>query len=234
MYALEIKNLSFDYQNQQILKDINLTLKSKDFLAVIGPNGGGKSTLLKLILGILKPKSGEIKIFSKSSKQMLKSVGYVPQNTNVNLEFPITVIDVVTLSSKKDLKKAQKWLERLNILHIRDKKIGSLSGGELQRVMIARALYNDPKILLLDEPTSHLDPLSQKSIYNLLKELSQNIAVMVVSHDISIVLEYAKKVAYINTNLVLHNMSENKKKLNLKDNHFCEVELMQMMQRCKC
>ncbi len=234
MYVLEIKNLSFDYQNQQILKDINLTLKSKDFLAVIGPNGGGKSTLLKLILGILKPKSGEIKIFSKSSKQMLKSVGYVPQNTNVNLEFPITVIDVVTLSSKKDLKKAQKWLERLNILHIRDKKIGSLSGGELQRVMIARALYNDPKILLLDEPTSHLDPLSQKSIYNLLKELSQNIAVMVVSHDISIVLEYAKKVAYINTNLVLHNMSENKKKLNLKDNHFCEVELMQMMQRCKC
>ncbi len=229
MYAIEVKDLSFYYQKQKILENITFNLEKEDFLALIGPNGGGKSTLLKLILGILKPSSGDIKIFSQNLNKMLPSIGYVPQNININLDFPITVLDVVMLASKKDIKKAHSLLEKLDIDNLHDKKIGSLSGGEIQRVFIARALFNDPKILLLDEPTSHIDPSGQKYIYELLKELSKKIAVMVVSHDISIVLEYAKKVAYINTNLTLHDMKEYKKELDLKDNHFCEVELMQMI-----
>jgi len=238
--VLEIKNLSFAYEKQTALQDINLEINPKDFLAVIGPNGGGKSTLLKLILGINKIQSGTIKLEGLDSTKCLNSIGYVPQNTNINTDFPIKAIEVVLMghsSEKKlffgyrkdELAKAKEALKKVSMEEFANNKIGSLSGGQRQRVMIARALFANPKILLFDEPTSSIDVRGQKEIYELLKKLNQNITVIVVSHDISIILEYASKVAYINRTLVLHDLNLKSKKFNTQDTHFCEVELLNML-----
>ncbi|MFK5882584.1 MAG: ABC transporter ATP-binding protein [Sulfurospirillum sp.] len=238
--TLEIENLSFAYEKQIVLKDINLNIYPKDFLAIIGPNGGGKSTLLKLILGINKIQKGSIKIDGVDSKECLERIGYVPQNTNINTDFPIKAIEVVLMGHttkerfflgyhKEELTKAKNALEKVGMLEFLNKKIGSLSGGQRQRVMIARALFANPKILLFDEPTSSIDVKGQKDIYKLLQNLNKSITVVVVSHDISIILEYASKVAYINRTLVLHDIDIKNKKFDTQKSHFCEVELLNML-----
>lgn len=230
MDVLKVSNLSFAYEKQKILEDINLSVKQGDFLAIIGPNGGGKSTLLKLILGINTTKNGLI--------ESSKDIGYVPQNTNVNTNFPITVIGVVMMGYKTNKQNRDIAMQRLvevSMDEYKDRKIGSLSGGQRQRVMIARALFNNPAILLLDEPTSSIDVSGQKEIYELLKELNKDKTIVVVSHDISVILSYASKVAYINKTLVMHNnILEQKQNLDNPDSHFCEVELLEMMGRCRC
>ena len=224
MSIVEIKNLSFSYEKDLILENINLNIDEKDFLAIIGPNGGGKSTLLKLILGINKISHGTIKIFDKDISTQLSDIGYVPQNTNINTDFPIKVIEVVMMghiknrfeqeNSKNFLHKyfkigynefekscAINSLKEVGMQKYANKKIGSLSGGQRQRVMIARALCSHPKILILDEPTASIDVGGQKQIYDLLKLLNKTITIIVVSHDISVILSYASKVAHINKNL---------------------------------
>lgn len=235
---LEIKNLTFDYDGVNILNDINISLNEKDFLAIIGPNGGGKSTLLKLILGILKIQNGTILINHNNPTKELIHIGYVPQNTNINTTFPIKVIEVVLMGHISDKKPlfgygkdeiacAMGALAQVGMADFANKKIGLLSGGQRQRVMIARALCNHPSLLLLDEPTASIDVDGQKQIYELLKELNKFITIIVVSHDISVTLNYANKVAYINRNLTMHN-NTNKFSLTPQNGHFCEVELMQM------
>ena len=239
---LEIKNLSFAYEKQRVLEDVTLTVHPKDFLAIIGPNGGGKSTLLKLILGILTPKEGSIRLFGKKPSKSLKKIGYVPQNTNVNTDFPIKVIEVVMMGhiqtqyrlfgyDKGEKICAMGALKQVGMEAFAQTKIGALSGGQRQRVMIARALCGNPDILILDEPTSSIDVGGQKEIYELIKILNQTITIIVVSHDISIILEYAKTVAHINRRLSYHDIS-NKQTLfhthNAKE-HFCEVEMLQML-----
>ena len=245
--AIEIKNLSFSYDNQVVLEDINLIVNQYDFLAIIGPNGGGKSTLLKLILGIKDIKKGRIEIFEKNHLENLVKVGYVPQNTNVNIDFPITVHEVVLMGHSQEksntffnfgYNKHQKQcainsLEKVGMKEFASKRIGSLSGGQRQRVMIARALCSNPDILLLDEPTASIDVNGQKQIYELLKELNKNITVIVVSHDISVILGFASKVAHINKKLSYHDIDSTKLNLNSKDEHFCEVELLQMLNNNK-
>lgn len=239
MKILEIKNLYFSYKKDTVLEDINLTVKEKDFLAIIGPNGGGKSTLLKLILGIESTKDANIKIFGKDPAKNLSAIGYVPQNTNININFPITVTETVMMGHvghKKPLigyKKEEKMcalgvLAQVGMEKFAQNKIGSLSGGQRQRVMIARALCSHPKLLLLDEPTSSIDVEGQRDIYNLLKELNKQITIIVVSHDISVILEYASNVAHINKTLSFHNIKE-KQKFHKNKEHFCEVELLEML-----
>ena len=236
---IEIKNLNFSYEKDTILENINLHVKEKDFLAVIGPNGGGKSTLLKLMLGMEKISSGEIKIFGEKPSKNLTSIGYVPQNTNVNTNFPIKVIEVVMMGhighkrpligyKKEEIDCALSSLRQVGMEKYRDKKIGSLSGGQRQRVMIARALCSHPKILLLDEPTSNIDTIGQKEVYKLLEELNKKISILVVSHDLSIILEYATCVLHVNKKATFHNIKE-KRKLHTKGEHFCEVELLEMI-----
>jgi zinc transport system ATP-binding protein len=244
MPIIKINNLSFSYDKDIILEDINLDVEQKDFLAIIGPNGGGKSTLIKLILGINKlndTKNSQITIFGKNISQGLDKIGYVPQNTNVNIDFPIKVIEVVMMGrtskrrslfgyTSQELQSAMIALEQVGMEEFSDVKIGSLSGGQRQRVMIARALYNNPKVLILDEPTSSIDVEGQKQIYDLLKVLNENITIIVVSHDISVILSYANKVAHINKNISYHDMNISKDKiLNNDDEHFCEVELLHML-----
>jgi zinc transport system ATP-binding protein len=241
MNTIKIKNLSFAYERDTVLEDINLQINDRDFLAVIGPNGGGKSTLCKLIIGLLKPDTGSITINDKKISKSLSQIGYVPQNTNVNTHFPIKVIEVVMMGhvgdqppligyKKEEFNCAYNALRQVGMQELAHKKIGELSGGQRQRVMIARALCAHPKILLLDEPTSNIDIQGQKQIYELLQILNKSITVIVVSHDISLILQYATKAAYINKKLTFHSLSNEKtKKFFSKDEHFCEIELLQML-----
>jgi zinc transport system ATP-binding protein len=235
---LEIDNLTFSYENVNVLENINISIETKDFLAIIGPNGGGKSTLLKLILGILETKNGKITINGQNPSSQLSNIGYVPQNTNINTTFPIKVIEVVLMghiNSKKpifgygkdEIACAMGALAQVGMDKFANAKIGSLSGGQRQRVMIARALCNHPALLLLDEPTASIDVNGQQEIYELLKELNKLVTMVVVSHDISVTLNYANKIAYINKFLTLHN-NMNRFSTTPQNGHFCEVELMQM------
>ena len=231
---IKIKNLYFAYKSGfDILKDINLEIKEGEYVAFIGPNGGGKSTLIKLLLGFMKPNKGSIEISSKK-------IGYVPQHTNFSLDVPITVFDVVLQGrikkfkifySQEDKKEALKAIEMVNMSEYRDRKISDLSGGQRQRVLIARALCLNPDVLILDEPTSAIDMNGQKEIYKLLKSLK--ITKLIVSHDINILLEGVDKVAFINRSLILHNAPD-LSNIDKNDEHFCEVELINYLQGGGC
>lgn len=232
MDLIKIENLSYSYLNTKALENVNLTIKSDDFLAIIGPNGGGKSTLLKLILQLLPIQTGKLKKNIKNSE-----IGYVPQNTNLNMDFPITALEVVLMGhikrkrklfgyTKEDIFCALNSLKQVGMEELANKKIGDLSGGQRQRVFIARALCSSPKILMLDEPTASIDVKGQQDIYDLLKELNKTIAIVVVSHDLSILLNYAKDVAHINRTLVHHSLKDIQRDVTLNDDHLCEVELL--------
>jgi len=242
---VSIKELFFKYEKEFILEDINLEIKDKDFLTILGPNGGGKSTLLKLILGINPLTQGDIKIFGNKIADEISNIGYVPQNTNVNLNFPISVIEVVMMGQndikkrffgyKKDEKiKALELLKKVDMQEYADSKISNLSGGQRQRVLIARALFANPKILLLDEPTSNIDVNGCEQIYQTLEKLNKDITIVVISHDISVVLKYATKAVYINKKLTYHDLSKMKDDFKNMDAHVCEIELLEMLGKCKC
>jgi len=219
MAIIEIKNLDFAYDGEAVLKDVNLSIGQKDFVAVIGPNGGGKTTLLKLVLGLLTPVTGTVRVDDKPPQEASPCIGYVPQDVHMNRSFPITAIDVV-LMGKLDPKKrlsrrsatnrrdALAALEHMEMQAHAEKKIGVLSGGQRQRVFIARALLTQPKLLLLDEPTASIDTKGQADFYRLLKELNQDITVLLVSHDLLVISRYVKSVACVNKNLHYHDQAE--------------------------
>lgn len=216
---IEIKNVSFSYNGQPVLENINMDIDNGDFIAMIGPNGGGKTTLLKLILGLLKPDAGSIRVLGKPSEEASYHIGYVPQNVHINRQFPITALDVVLMGKLEpgrrwgkrtaaDRREAIDALDRLEMgSHARD-KITDLSGGQLQRVFIARALVTDPRLLLLDEPTASIDTKGQADFYKLLSRLNEKITVLVVSHDLMVISTYVKSVACVNRHLHYHHQAE--------------------------
>jgi zinc transport system ATP-binding protein len=224
---IAFENVSFQYGISHVLDGINLQIFQNDFLAIIGPNGGGKSTLLRLIVKAIKPQKGTIFIDPK------QTIGYVPQNTNININFPITALDVVLTGlvhnrrvfgySKEEKKQAIKALEKVDMHDCYYKRIDAFSGGQRQRIFIARALIANPTILLLDEPTASIDSIGQGKIYDLLQELNKEMTIIVISHDLSIILQYAKRAAYLNQHLTMH---ENIKSFDIHGDHFCEVELL--------
>ncbi|MEA1916158.1 MAG: ABC transporter ATP-binding protein [Campylobacterota bacterium] len=240
---VSVEKLSFSYNKDKALEDINLDVKFGDFLAIIGPNGGGKSTLVNIILGLLTPQEGKITLFNGDAEDA-NSIGYVPQNTNVNINFPIRVIDVILMGvkekkhffgySKKSKEYANELLKQVGMSEYAYSKIGSLSGGQRQRVMIARALSLNPKLLILDEPTSSIDADGQSKIYELLKELNNEITIIVISHDLSVIIKYASKVAHVNKKLSFHDVSKMQNAFSVDDEHFCEVELLQLIGEKKC
>ncbi len=234
---VSIQDVQFSYSTgHPVLEDVNFSLAENTFLGLIGPNGGGKTTLLKLILGLLTPDSGTIRVFGEEPKQARDRIGYVPQYAKIDLGYPITVLQVVLMGllgnkslvqrySKEDKEKAAQALESLGISHIQDSLIGELSGGQRQRVLIARALVRDPELLILDEPTSSVDAQSETDFFKLLKELNGDRAIIVVSHDVGMISAYINKVACMNKKLYFHDSGELNNDI-LKTGYKCELELL--------
>ncbi|MFZ5571108.1 MAG: metal ABC transporter ATP-binding protein [Thermodesulfobacteriota bacterium] len=219
MSLVELRNVTFAYNKEPVLQDVTLMVGQGDFIAVIGPNGGGKTTLLKLILGLLKPGSGEIRVNGESARKASACIGYVPQDAHRNRDFPITAMDVVLMGKMKpgrkrpwksasDHREAMAALEQMEMAEHAEKKIGELSGGQRQRVFIARALVTSPKLLLLDEPTAGVDTKGQADFFSLLRELNKSITILVVSHDLLVVSRYVKSVACVNKRLHYHDQAE--------------------------
>ena len=224
---INIESVYFSYENVPILKDISLKVGKGEFLGIVGPNAGGKSTLLKLILGQIQPNSGIIKIFGKGAKSASRMVGYVPQYPSFDRNFPISVEQVVLLGrvgtrrnggffsslkpekiNKADYDAVYQFLEEVEAISIAKRQINSLSGGQLQRVLLARALMSEPKILLLDEPTANIDQRMESEIFDLLKKLNNRLTILVVSHDVAFISSYVNRVACINQTLICHHTDE--------------------------
>ncbi len=236
---IEVKNLSFFYEKELVLENISFEINKGDFFAITGPNGGGKSTLIQLLLGILPLQQGKI-VYHNLSKD---DIGYVPQNSNFNLDFPITVLDVVMMGngtkhqnhfffnvkySSFEIACAKESLKKVGMESFLHRTISKLSGGQRQRVFIARALCSHPKLLILDEPTSNIDAKGQKEIFTLLKELNKTMTILIVTHDLGVISNYANKVLYLNQKGYMHDLTTLNFSIKEKE-HFCEVELMQML-----
>ncbi|QQY79373.1 zinc transport system ATP-binding protein [Keratinibaculum paraultunense] len=212
---ITVKNLNFSFGKTQILKDINFQVEEGDYVAIVGPNGSGKTTLIKILLGLIDSYEGEIKFKQGIVDKNL--IGYLPQNImERDRLFPATVKEIVAtglLSQKgifkfysdEDYKKVDNILKKLRIEDLKDRKIGSLSGGQLQRTLLARALVSNPKILFLDEPTSALDPKIREDFYNILNEINrEGITIIFVSHDIFSIRKYVNKVLYLNREIIFY------------------------------
>ncbi len=234
--AIEIKELYFKYENNLVLENISLEVPKGEFLGIIGPNGGGKTTLLKAILGLVKPDSGSIEIFGSSIARNQHLVGYVPQYSLFDLDYPISVMDVVLtgrLGRKRMLKGfdgedkeiAENALDLVGLSSFRNRLAGELSGGEKQRVLIARALAKKPKILLLDEPTASVDATSGKNFYSILQGLNPEMTIILVSHDIGAVSQNVKKIACLSRTLVFHDSKELTNEM-IEAAYHCPVDLI--------
>jgi zinc transport system ATP-binding protein len=215
MLIVEIKNLTVQYPDVKALDDVSFVVNQGDFLGIIGPNGAGKSTLFDSMLGLNTKYSGTIKFFGediKKSKNYLKEIGYVPQKPIFEKNFPATVSDVVRmgLKNESDENKIDEILQQLWIHELRNRRIGELSGGQLQRVFIAKALVNNPKILILDEPVTGIDQQSIELFYSILRELNskQKITIIWSSHDLDAVNQLANHVACLNSTLFFHGESK--------------------------
>lgn len=210
---IKIENLTLGYDKEPVLKKVNLEIFEKDFIGVIGPNGGGKTTLLKAVLGLLKPMSGKI-IFRKDIDRQKKPIGYLPQVKHMDRNFPITVFDVVrsgslmknskNMTSSEIKNKTEELLLEMGIANIRNKAIGELSGGQMQRVFLCRALLSDPKILILDEPDTFVDNRFEGELYEKLRLLNNHMAIVLVSHDVGTISSYVKTIACVNGELHYH------------------------------
>jgi len=213
---VEVQNLNFSYGQVNVLSDVNMSIHLGEFLAVIGPNGGGKSTLVKILLGILKPDSGKVRVFGKKPGTS-KSVGYVPQDFSAGRGFPVTVREVAMMgralagkgtTKAEDKDVVDKILNDLTLIDSSEKRMDDLSGGQRQRALMARALAVEPEILILDEPASNLDMIGQTRIFDLLAQLNKNMTVVVVSHDLTIIPKYATSVACVSGNVHKHDEAE--------------------------
>lgn len=229
-----IDDVSFSYNGEPALQDITLSIQQGDFTAIIGPNGGGKTTLLKLILGLLTPDKGVIRVMGRPAIQAAPDIGYVPQNVHINENFPITALDVVLMGmlsprrrwrryKTRDRQDAMAALERLEVGHLAEKKIGDLSGGQRQRIFIARAMVTRPRLMLLDEPTASLDTKGQADFFKMLHTLNKEVTILVVSHDLLVISRYVKSVACVNKHLHYHNHAEITGEM-LESMYSCTVE----------
>ena len=213
------ERVGFSYDGNPALEEITLTVEEKDFLGVVGPNGSGKTTLLKIILGLLTPARGKVRVFGRPPERVRQRISYVPQYTNFDMSFPISVRDVVLIGRvgkapvlgryrRTDQREAEQAMERARISDLRNRQFGTLSGGQKQRVLLARALVSNPDLLLLDEPTASIDGRVEQDIYELLKLLNEEITIILVTHDLGFVSSYVKHVACVNRRLVCHPTRE--------------------------
>jgi len=234
--VIRLDDVWVKYGDLTILEDINLSVQNLDFLGIIGPNGGGKTTLLKVILGLIKPARGKVTVLGNPPEKSRRFVGYVPQITQFDRDFPITVLEVVLMGrlgrkgflgkySEEDKKTAHEALESVEMLELKNRQVGKLSGGQLQRVLLARALATDPRILLLDEPTASIDEPTKTELYELLKNLNKKITIILVSHDIGVISSYVDKIACLNRRLFYHGSKEIEME-TIEKTYQCPVDLI--------
>lgn len=212
--AICIRDLYFSYHKEYILENVNLDIFPHEFVSIIGPNGSGKTTLLKLILGLLQPQRGSVLIFGENPEKKRNNIGYVPQHFQLDLSFPATVLEVVLMGlvhkkqwfrfSSRAKEQALDALDIVGLCPLSKEMFRSLSGGQRQRVLIARALISKPEILLFDEPTAHVDTVAEKKLMDLLKQISSNLTVVLVSHDLGFVSKYVDTVVCVNKTVQKH------------------------------
>ncbi len=211
---IEIRDLSFAFGTTPVLDQVNLTIRRGDYVCMVGPNGGGKTTLLRLILGLLTPTRGTVRVFGTSPVEARRRIGYMPQHAQLDPQFPVRVRDVVLMGRLRnarlgpfggdDRAKAAAALAEVGLSDYVKRPFAALSGGQRQRVLIARALACEPELLLLDEPTANLDPLVQDEMNDLLRELNCRLTVILVSHDVGFVAQQVKTVVCVNRNVRMH------------------------------
>lgn len=212
--ALEIKNLWFAYNGEPVLQDVNMTLRTGSFLVMVGPNGGGKTTLIKCMLGLLEPSRGTVRIMGRDPLHERVPMGYVPQHIAAPVGLPVNVLDVVCMGlsrrglaaitkRKEDRVQALRALERVQLADLADRPYATLSGGQKQRALVARALVADPHILIFDEPTANIDPQGKLCLYELLASLAGDISVVLVSHDLVAASTRVDAVAAVNRRLIM-------------------------------
>jgi zinc transport system ATP-binding protein len=234
--VVRVEHLWVQYDGAPVLEDIDLSVYEKDFIGIIGPNGGGKTSLLKVLLGLIPPTRGHVRVLGRSPEEARRFIGYVPQDTEFDHAFPISVWDVAMMGrlgrrglfrrhTQEDRGVVADVLDQVAMLDFRDRQIGQLSGGERQRVYVARALASQPKILLLDEPTASVDTPVVGSIYELLQELNQSVTIILVSHDIGVVSSYVKTIACLNRRLIYHESKEITREM-LEAAYHCPVDLI--------
>ncbi|MCK5842344.1 MAG: ABC transporter ATP-binding protein [Candidatus Sabulitectum sp.] len=235
MALIELKNVTAGYsRDHPAIENVDLSVEKNDFMAIIGPNGGGKTTLLKVVLGLLTPFSGKVIVFGEKPAHSRKKIGYVPQIIP-SRTFPVSVLEVVLMGRMGSSRLFKKYTEpdrtiaveklaELGVAHLAAKRMDQLSGGQKQRVLIARALAGEPELLLLDEPVASVDSETQHSFYNLLSSLNSRMAIVLVTHDVGAVSSHVKSIACINKHLVSHGETISGK--DVEQAYGCPFELI--------
>lgn len=232
---LEIQGVTAGYNGHIVLENVNLSVHERDFIGVVGANGSGKTTLLKVLLGLLSPIRGKVRFFFGENGQPKKYIGYMPQVSSFDKKFPITVRDVVISGltgsvgmfgrfSGSDKARSRAVMEQMGVRHLEKRAIGELSGGQMQRVFLARALISSPRLLVLDEPNTFVDKTFEKSFYEILKELNKEMAIILVSHDLGMIASYVKTIACVCRFLHYHETSEITQEV--LDTYNCPIDLI--------
>jgi zinc transport system ATP-binding protein len=218
--AVEFRSVTFSYDGPNVVEDVTFTIQTGDFVSIVGPNGGGKTTLLKLMFGLLKPKQGSVRLFGKPPRLSCSKVGYAPQFLSVDFDFPLSVLDIVLMGrirtgrlqslwySREDREAARRAIRILQLEPFAEIPFRNLSGGQRQRVLIARAICGQPEILLLDEPTNNIDATSEQILFDTLIRLNQTMTIVIVSHDIGFVTQCVKRVICVNRTVAVHSASD--------------------------
>jgi zinc transport system ATP-binding protein len=213
--VIELENMSFSYNAKLVLENVNLAVADKDFVWIVGPNGGGKTTLVKLILGLLQPRTGSVRVFGTTPSAARRRIGYMPQQAQLDLRFPVTAREVVLMGrlnkgmapgmySADDKHIVRQALELVGMESVAETPLRDLSGGQQRRLLIARALACQPDMLLLDEPTANLDRNAERELFRILKKLNQRLTVMMISHDPAFVSDFVEQVVCVNRTVVVH------------------------------
>ncbi|NYT06155.1 MAG: ABC transporter ATP-binding protein [Methanomicrobiales archaeon] len=234
---ISLDHVWYSYDGSPVLEDVTLDVFDHDFLGIIGPNGGGKTTLLKVMLGLLAPQKGRVTVRGGSPAEHRTAIGYVPQYRTFDFGYPVRVLDVVLMGrlghipgpfrkySQKDRNIAMEALEAMGIADLAGRQVDLMSGGQQQKVILARALATEPEVLLLDEPTNHVDVRTEEHFFGILKDLHKRMAIVVVSHDIGAISTHVDRIACLNRRLYVHDSGEITGSM-LAEAYQCPIELI--------